>query len=182
MNNNTVYDGCQNDYAEKQEKILEDIIKEWFDISKIDFSRLKVNPLLLRKVIERVHMRKQYYEIFHNDMQISEYKHTALTAYWIVKLKPFWIDPIETDSKNELERIAYINEHIAMGIMIGILTEFNDSIINMGTALFSNYYKEMLYSIKFRDLNKESFIIMLDPFYYLYQYSSTVSEDGAIKI
>ncbi len=181
MNLTEKYSGCADTYAEKQEEYIENSIKEWFKISKLDYNLLKVNPTLMRKVVERVYMRKAYYNVFHSDMKISEYKHCALTAYWIVKLKPFWID-VDSMDDNNIEICSYINEHIALGLLFGILSEFNEDSLKIGENLLSQYVEEMLYSVKFRDLNKESFIMLLDPFYYLYQRSSMITDDNGLRL
>ena len=181
MNQEYKYTGCEKEFAENWEKLIDDAIKKWFEINDFDYSRLKVNPRLLRKACERVHMRKVYYDIFHNDMKISEYKHCALTAYWIVKLKPFWIEiDFEKDSFDKMEVYSYINEYIAIGMLVGVLGRFNEDALKIGIDLLSQYIKEILYSVQYRDLGKESFILLIDPFYYMYQHKSLISEDLSV--
>ena len=53
-----------------------------------------------------MHKRKHYFKIFHNEMITSEYKETALYCYWILKLRPLWIDPSNKSSERINEKFA----------------------------------------------------------------------------
>ena len=45
----------------------------------------------LVEVIRRVDKRKAYYEFYHKTDKICEHKEVAITAFWIITLKPFLV-------------------------------------------------------------------------------------------
>lgn len=73
---------------------LEMLVRDFCEGSGLyTYKSVKVDMRTLKDIIVRVHKRKHYFKIFHNEMITSEYKETALYCYWILKLRPLWIDP-----------------------------------------------------------------------------------------
>lgn len=136
-------------------KLLSDFCKV-NNIESVDL--VQVNLISLQDIIVRVHKRKIYFMVFHKEMEISEYKETALYCYWFLKLRPFWIDP----SRKGAERI---NENFALYLYITLLKRYNEK-FSENDGLDQRHIKELKYSFRFRDITKESMILMLEPYYY----------------
>jgi len=124
------------------------------------YESVKTNINTLRDIIVRVHKRKHYFKVFHNEMITSEYKETALYCYWFLKLRPLWIDPANKSSDR-------INEKFALHLYISLLKKYNEG-FSEGDGINRLHIRELLYSFRFRDITKESMILMLEPYYYDY--------------
>lgn len=139
------------------EKLLRDFC-EGSGIYPIEAVRTNMNAI--KDIIVRVHKRKHYFKVFHNEMSISEYKETALYCYWVLKLRPFWIDPECTSSER-------INEKFALHLYVALLKKYNED-FSQEDGINKLHIRELLYSFRFRDITKESMILMLEPYYYEY--------------
>lgn len=124
------------------------------------YESVKTNINTLRDIIVRVHKRKHYFKVFHNEMITSEYKETALYCYWFLKLCPLWIDPANKSSDR-------INEKFALHLYISLLKKYNEG-FSESDGINRLHIRELLYSFRFRDITKESMILMLEPYYYDY--------------
>ena len=124
------------------------------------YESVKTNISTLRDIIVRVHKRKHYFKVFHNEMITSEYKETALYCYWFLKLRPLWIDPANKSSDR-------INEKFALHLYISLLKKYNEG-FSESDGINRLHIRELLYSFRFRDITKESMILMLEPYYYDY--------------
>lgn len=140
-------------------KDLEKLLRDFCEGSRLyQYESVKTNMNALKDIIVRVHKRKHYFKIFHNEMNISEYKETALYCYWILKLRPFWIDPSYPSSER-------INEKFALHLYISLLKKYNGD-FSQEDGISRLHIRELLYSFRFRDITKESMILMLEPYYY----------------
>ena len=124
------------------------------------YDQVFVNLSTMRDIVIRVHKRKHYFRIFHNDMITSEYKETALYCYWILKLRPLWINPLNKSSER-------INEKFALHLYISLLKKYNED-FSEKDGINKRHIRELLYSFRYRDITKESMILMLEPYYYDY--------------
>ncbi|MCI8592781.1 MAG: hypothetical protein HFI88_10665 [Lachnospiraceae bacterium] len=124
------------------------------------FESVKTNVTALRDIIVRVHKRKHYFKVFHNEMITSEYKETALYCYWFLKLRPLWIDSDYASSER-------LNEKFALHLYISLLKKYNGD-FSEDDGINKVHIRELLYSFRFRDITKESMILMLEPYYYEY--------------
>lgn len=127
---------------------------------KYPYESVKTNIDTLRDIIVRVHKRKHYFKVFHNEMITSEYKETALYCYWILKLRPLWIDP-------NIASADRINEKFALHLYVSLLKKYNEDFSDKD-GINKLHIRELLYSFRFRDLTKEAMILMLEPYYYDY--------------
>ena len=143
--------------VDKLDSLLQDFCK---GSSLYSYTKVSVNLSAMRDIIVRVHKRKHYFRIFHNDMVTSEYKETALYCYWVLKLRPLWIDP--TVKKSER-----INEKFALHLYVSLLKKYNET-FSEKDGINKKHIRELLYSFRFRDITKESMILMLEPYYYEY--------------
>ena len=124
------------------------------------YESVKTNINTLRDIIVRVHKRKHYFKVFHNEMITSEYKETALYCYWFLKLRPLWIDPANKSSDR-------MNEKFALHLYISLLKKYNEG-FSESNGINRLHIRELLYSFRFRDITKDSMILMLEPYYYDY--------------
>lgn len=146
----------------KEVENLNSLLQDFCEGSELyPYQQVEVNLSAIRDIIIRVHKRRHYFKVFHNDMNTSEYKETALYCYWILKLRPLWIDPKEYKSSER------INEKFALHMYITLLKKYNGD-FSEKDGINIRHIKELLYSFRFRDLTKEAMILMLEPYYYDY--------------
>ncbi len=140
---------------------LDKLLQDFCDGSNLySYESVKTNINTVRDMIIRVHKRKHYFKIFHNEMITSEYKETALYCYWILKLRPLWVDPCNKNADR-------INEKFALHLYVSLLKKYNGD-FSEKDGINKLHIRELLYSFRFRDITKESMILMLEPYYYDY--------------
>lgn len=183
--NNIIHPYCSptEDFIKTETEKLFEIVKSFCKISNIDTNRIHYNIPTIRDIIIRIDMRQMYFDIFHDRMDMNEYKrNNGLMIFWIIKLHPFWIDIKEGDSAELIKQAANINEQIALHIAISLLREYNPRFFKRGKDLVQAYCNELLYSFRYRDLSKESLFLMFDPFYYMHLYENTTDDNGKFKL
>lgn len=164
---------------EKYETLLEQFCKA----SKLDRNRVKVNIQSLKDVIIRVDMRKLYFRVFHANMEPNEYKRIiGLSGFWILKLRPFWIQTEDNDSEEILRLATWLNEEIVLHMVCGLLKEYNPEFFETGHDLCESYCSELLYSFRYRDLSKEAMFLLFDPFYFSALRNTLINSDGKILL
>lgn len=145
----------------KEVRDLDQLLHDFCDSSDLyAYESVVTNINTLRDIIVRVHKRKYYFQVFHNEMITSEYKETALYCYWVLKLRPLWIDPKNKSSER-------INEKFALHLYISLLKKYNED-FSEEDGINRLHIRELMYSFRFRDITKESMILMLEPYYYDY--------------
>ncbi len=179
------YSEPSEEYYNEELLKLDKMLDSFCELSNISKSDVKVNIKSLRQVIKRVDMRGLYFQVFHEGMNANEYKIVVgLTVFWLLKLKPFWLDvnPDGDIDEELLKFAATINEKYALHLVLSLLTEYNADFIEKGEDLVTAYYDELEYSFRYRDLSKESLFLMFNPFYYLYFFNSSVNGEGKLKL
>lgn len=153
---------------------IQNVVQGYCEIAGFDFSRIKINLPALEDVIIRTDMRVLYFAVFHQKMEPNEYKKiTGLLVFWLLKRHPFWVEVLPTDDE-EITRIAtYINEKIALHMVVSLLSEYNSDFFDHGENLVESYTRELEYSFTYRDLSKESLFLLFDPFYYEHIFSDS---------
>lgn len=150
----------ENDFMEEVRN-LDKLLHDFCEGSALyPYESVKTNIDALKDIIVRVHKRKHYFKVFHAEMITSEYKETALYCYWFLKLRPLWIDPSYKSSER-------INEKFALHLYISLLKKYNED-FSEKDGINRLHIRELLYSFRFRDITKESMILMLEPYYYDY--------------
>lgn len=145
----------------KEVSDLDRLLHDFCDGSDLySYESVRTNINALKDMIVRVHKRKYYFKVFHNEMITSEYKETALYCYWVLKLRPFWIDADNVSSER-------INEKFALHLYISLLKKYNED-FSEKDGINRRHIKELLYSFRYRDITKEAMILMLEPYYYEY--------------
>ena len=177
------YKSPNEDFIQTETKKLFKVVESFCRISGINSDRINYNIPTIRDIIIRIDMRQLYFEIYHDRMDINEYKlNNGLMIFWIIKLHPFWIDVKEGDSDEIIKQAANINEQIALHIAVSLLREYNPNFFEKGKDLMQAYCNELLYSFRYRDLSKESLFLMFDPFYYMHIFENTIDDNGKLRI
>ena len=167
-----VYSEPSQDFIREESKKIFSIVDSYCETADIDRTRVECNYSSIKDIVLRLDMRLLYFRIYHNKMEINEYKLLCgLAVFWILKLRPFWISIKEADSKDFINTANNINEQISLHIVIMLLKEYNPLFFQEGKGLIKQYCKELLYSFRYRDLSKESLFLMFDPFYYMSLFS-----------
>ena len=162
------YEGMTEQEFMEEVRDLDKLLHDFCDGSDLyPYELVKTNINALRDIIVRVHKRKYYFKVFHNEMITSEYKETALYCYWFLKLRPLWIDSVNVSSER-------INEKFVLHLYISLLKKYNED-FSQGDGINKLHIRELLYSFRFRDITKESMILMLEPYYYEYLKKKDVS-------
>ena len=177
------YKSPSDDFIKSEVEKLFKVVKSFCKTSCIDPDRINYNMPTIRDMIVRIDMRQVYFEIFHDRMDINEYKrNNGLMIFWILKLHPFWINIKNGDSDELIKQAANINEQIALHIAVSLLREYNPGFFEKGKDMVQAYCNELLYSFRYRDLSKESLFLMFDPFYYMHLFEKTVDDSGKLKL
>lgn len=177
------YEEPSVEYIEQELGKLQKQIQKFCEVLDIDFNRLETNIKTMKDIIIRLDMRRLYFHIYHKKMDANEYKVNAgLLAFWILKLRPFWMRIQDNDTDEQIEMATYINEKICLHIILSLLEEYNKEFFEYGKDLVAAYINELEYSFRYRDLSKESMFLLFDPFYYLFFYDQSTQKDGTIIV
>jgi len=136
---------------------VEIIWNKFLTIIKTD--TYQVNLKIIFEIIERVDKKKAHYKIFHNGMNISEYKEASLYGYWISKLKPI------TYISNKEVNVKDVNEAFAIFFVLVTIRELK-GMTDKDFCFNKSFVKSLIYSLKYRNLTEEALITIFDTFYY----------------
>lgn len=156
--------------ADQQSAAMKEVTRRWHTffeevksvlpkqhVQDVDY---QCNTYALREMVERIHMRKDYFFRYHSQMVMSEFKEIGLAMFWLSKLKPFSISGDRID-----KRIAFqINDDFAVYYMLTALHNLaNEKGWECDTRKISNdLYHEIFYTLCFRDLSKESLGLIVE--------------------
>ena len=116
-----------------------------------------INRPLLTELLVRIDKRKDYFVIFHDDTEMNEIKESALTAYWILKFKPFSIKDNIPELRMKYERI---NEAFAVFVIYSAIKEKSKYVQDMNFSISKEYNKKIMYGFKFWDISKEALMLI----------------------
>ena len=138
-------------------------IKGFIASNKYDGDKIYVNENALLAVIVKVDQRRRYFHFFHK-LDMSEYKEAALYSFWYIKLHPLNIGPRDF-LRDPPSMYDSINEKLALYVIFKTLrtmlkkkklpTERLDE-------LPLKYIDELVYSLTYRDVSKESLIMLVE--------------------
>lgn len=135
------------------------VFGQYAEAASIDMDTIEFDFKLMNEVNIRVDKRKDYYIIFH-ETRLNEVREAALTAYWILKFKPFLITK---DAENQSE--LNINCGFAAYIILSAVREYIYRKYG-GDKTFSidddEYLQRFRYSLKYWDLSKESMMMIAE--------------------
>ena len=139
------------------ERFCNDVLKARKDII------LDANPEILVDIFLRYDEKMLYFYIFHQGMIPSQHKRLALIVFWIVKLKPIQVKVL---NKSYLEETSLLAATINESFGVYVIRVFLEGLYR-GLKLPDSYLQELQYSLRYRDLSKESLYLCLDQFYHL---------------
>ena len=148
----------------KEEKLMyfQNLVCVFEQFSKaagIDVNSIEFDFKLMNEINIRVDKRKDYYIIFHGT-RLNEVREAALTAFWILKFKPFLIIERPED-KSELN----INCEFAAYFILAAVREYIYRKYGVSKTFSiddEEYLVRFKYSLKYWDLSKESMMMIAE--------------------
>lgn len=118
-----------------------------------------IQRAVLPRIILRVDKREGYFVVFHEGTQINEIKQAALTAYWILKLRPF---SIQSDDPQRLHQYSRINEGFAAFYMFSACKQCAQENGVTPRNISEHLREEIMYAFTYWDLSKEAIILIAE--------------------
>lgn len=119
---------------------------------EIDLNDIEYSEDTVQKIIDLVHKRKIYFQVFHGVNEINELKEIALYCFWILKLQPFyWAKSGRSIDDSDFR----LNVKFALGIFyrgVRFYAKLKGDAFNCSERIF----KDLSYSFAFRDWSKEA--------------------------
>lgn len=142
----------------EQRRVIEDFfVANHYDLEKVP---IIVDKSSLYATITKVEQRRAYFKIFHN-LDMSEYKEIALTAFWFLKFRPLMVEAPPIGREYQL-----LNEKLVLYCIITTLRsmykETKKNILDVNYFFTEKYSKELLYSFANRDISKEAMILLVE--------------------
>lgn len=147
---------------EYKKKYFDDLIEMFEDYTEskdFDAESVEYDFELINEIYIRVDKRKDYYWIFHKT-KLNEIREAALTAFWILKFKPFLIIDQE---KCRME--FNVNTGFAAYIILSAAGEYISRIYGEGKTFEikdEEFLTRFRYSLKYWDLSKESLMMIAE--------------------
>ena len=162
-----------NELGQRDHGLIVDFINEFLtavssryeeEIKGSDGTRKKVvidNHSII-DIIDHTHLKKEYYSHFHDIRigKVAENKTIGIFIYWTLKLRP-----IQSEIKI---RGHDLNEMFAQYLFGKALKLYEGEDFVYGDYM-KDYFEEVIYSFRYRDLSKESIILMLEYSFHKYR-------------
>lgn len=142
----------------KSESLLNEFMK-YARIHELSEEEICIQKALIPRIILRVDKREGYFMVFHEQTRINEIKQAALTAYWILKFRPFMINTLDLHRANHFRRI---NEGFAAFYLISAFKQYSIEKGNKIIDISDRLINEILYAFSYWDLSKESMILVAE--------------------
>lgn len=154
-------------YKELEWEVLYERVAELLDCfgdyvgvhEDLSLEDVRVDQPLLAEIMERIDKRKDYFVIFHDDTDMNEIKQAALTAYWVLKFKPFSVDSDDTKLCTKYE---LINEAFAVFVLYSTIKEEAYRKKCEGFYVSKEYNRKIMYGFKFWDISKEALMLVAE--------------------
>ncbi len=153
-----VYERPDNTILRMQSNDLLDAFFRYAECIGLNSEDVCFQKALIWRIILRVDMRKDYILCFHKT-HINEIKQAALTAYWILKFKPFMFCG---SALERFEKYRRINEGFAA---FYIISSLNQAAIEKGTTigeLSDRLAKEIMYGLTYWNLSRQSIMLLAE--------------------
>ena len=139
------------------------LIDDLCEVYGIDNQYLDISYYKIYETLIRIDKREKYFKYYHG-IVMSEYKKSALLAYWINKMRPLHINKLQNTNCQILKEFD-INEIFASYVIFSNLKGDNFAFLKT-KDIVEKYKNELLYTLRFRDMSQDEFIFALEPFYY----------------
>ncbi|MCM1246736.1 MAG: hypothetical protein NC293_13945 [Roseburia sp.] len=160
-NGNKEYEYKAPSKSEKRKHFLDliEMFEDYAESKDFDVESIESDFELINEIYIRVDKRKDYYKIFHG-IKLNEIREAALTAFWILKFKPFLI------VGEEHGNVQFdINSGFAAYIILAAAGEYISRKYGTNKS-FAIMDEEFLirfkYSLKYWDLSKESLMMIAE--------------------
>jgi hypothetical protein len=113
-------------------------------------NEITYHPEVLYAMFDRVEMRRIYFHVFHNGMEMGELNEGCLICFWILKFMPF--------RHGTFSNVA-LNVKVAMCLFLNMLTYIaskEGKLVNKRAEVMN----ELMYTFQYRDLSKEALMIL----------------------
>lgn len=157
-------------------------IENFISSNGYDANNIYVNEDIIMAIIAKVDQRRKYFNYFHK-LEMSEYKETALNSFWYIKLHPLSIGPREFN-KHPSSEYESINEKLALYFILKTLKVMliakklpTEKLDNIPTE----YLDELVYTLTYRDISKESLIILVESMAVFLGLNPYASNEGISK-
>lgn len=163
----TRYTKPDEEYYKTQVKLLNSIFNSFINEKGYNQEYIYIDSDSILDIITRIDKREDYFTYFHN-IKINEFKRGAITCYWINKLRPFHYIMPKGKETDEARTIAKsINESFCCYLIISIIQTFCPELLEDKKLKFTKkFIKDLEYSLRYRNLNKEALILYLEQFLY----------------
>lgn len=131
--------------------------------NKIDAEHVFIDHDAVMSVIVKVDQRRKYFNYFHQ-LEMSEYKEAALNCFWYIKFKPLSLGPRDF-ARSHPDVYNSLNEQLGVYIIFVTLRamlkakKLSERPLD---AISRKYVNELVYSFTYRDLSKESIILLVE--------------------
>jgi len=120
----------------------------------IDTTEIIRSDDVLLEIIERIEKRRIYFHIFYEGCEMGELNEGALFCFWIVKLHPFYHPKIDSN---------VLNAKIAICLFTNAIYYYSEKTRNE-KRIPEHFIKDLYYSLVYRDISKESLMILAESF------------------
>jgi hypothetical protein len=109
----------------------------------------------LIEIIERVEKHRIYFHVFHDGCELGELNEGALLSFWIAKQHPFYHPKLKTNT---------LNSKIAICLFTNAIYYYSDK-MKRDRNISEHFINDLYYSLIYRDINKESLMILANSFF-----------------
>lgn len=150
--------------------------KEWTGLAKDSHFNYSIETLY--DIIDRVDKRDAYYFYFHrkklSGVDISERKIGGLLAYWILKLRPLFVDfRDDTGINREFDqdevsrrRASNVNENFAAFALYSMINKWYmtmyDAPLKFDSVIDSEFHTAMLYAFRYRNISIDAMMLLVE--------------------
>jgi len=152
-NNFPQYEPIDEETVEILMSKLQCYVKNITDVLKIGKSAdIFCRREVLYEIFNRIEMRRVYFHIFHNGIDMGELNEGCLLCFWILKLMPFEHDKFSNITLNtKIALCLFIN-------MLGYVAAKTNRKINI-SGIIIDY---LSYAFMYRDLSKEAIMALAE--------------------
>ncbi len=139
------------------------LIEGFLSKNRLDCNNVYLDSNSLISVISKVDQRRKYFEYFHR-LDMSELKEVSLIAFWYIKLHPLCLGPRDF-TNNHPPQYESLNEKLALYSILStlrVMLKAKHMPVRPLDNLPREYLSEIIYSFTYRDISKESMILLVE--------------------
>jgi hypothetical protein len=148
-----IFGSLGREAIERMQRTMERLLGNLSAVLQFDTTKVIMSKSAVFEMIERVEKRRVYFHIFYDGDKMGELNEGALLCYWILKLHPFSCPEIESD---------ILNAKIALCLFTNTIYCYLQGIHKTKTEISGKFLKDIYYSFRYRELTKESIMILAE--------------------